>query len=1107
MSVNKKDYTIVARHLLNELISDITGENEGWLFGKRPSDCVMIGMIGADTKEASVIKGEDVDNQKFSKIPSIGIRFRVPCGTKNISFALKGKLFYRSMPSYEDQCRFLIEKYSKTSEGQISSVEDIQNHVLAAAAQDPEFVEPKETLVLTYKSILLQELGEFSLDLDNLTSSSADANYNINALLEKKIDEIVGESIAGKNVSRPVSSFLAKESFAKILASSVTKAMPNWGISIYTEIVDYETYREVMIQLVNDTEETQLPLSYETAVFNGGLSVCCENGFLPISLNAVKHYYADDPVMPAIGNNCAVCQPSKTQLETENTPLYEQKRTVTINKYNQYVEFQKLIEDPVSNLTFICGEMRNKLHEYRSDLSVARRQKPEGYWREFSEEIDAFEREIIRFAKGINLIKNRSDVRLAFELMNRTFALNKKYKGWRMFQIVFIVSELMDMINCEYENTPGFVCNDIKNVDLIYFSTGGGKTETFLGCCMFAGFFDRIRGKENGVTAIIKYPLRLLAAQQLDRVLLLTINANKVKAEYSIGGDDFSVGFFTGSKNTPNKIDDTKKKDIESLTQENRNALYRQIDICPMCKSEMNVFFDEHLWQLRHQCTNESCSYEPPIHIVDDEIYRYSPTFVISTIDKMANIGTSMGFKALFGQATNRCVRHGFINSGTRCGVPGCKCQIERDVERKDPVPTLSIQDEMHLVNQSLGTFDSHYESLIQYYCANLIPQNQRKTIKYIGATATISNFDEHIRNLYNKDAKKFPATVMRENFYSQTDDTDVCRIILGAALYGGSITDSFQKMITQMRIIVSQWIQNAAKKLADLKEMGFTGGISELRQILHYYLIAIVYNNSKNDAGNIRAVLENQGTNALLAENVPDFDIAEISGDVEFKEIKNVMHEIEAVEDKYKAKNVIVATSAISHGVDEDCFNQIFFFGMPNQTSEYIQAYSRVGRAYTGLVFDVFRIIRDRDKSFLKNFYNYHTYKELLIDPVPINRYAKNAIYCTLPGIIAALLYQHYVKKWQAIDVTKAIRDGLLTYEMLRDDVEAIYDCANQSSQLYKGIIEQEVLLIFNAFKNNTSTGVSISDLIRKSSSHRKGPMTNLRDVDVPLEINLKGE
>ena len=412
----------------------------------------------------------------------------------------------------------------------------------------------------------------------------------------------------------------------------------------------------------------------------------------------------------------------------------------------------------------------------------------------------------------------------------------------------------------------------------------------------------------------------------------------------------------------------------------------------------------------------------------------------------------------------------------------------------------------MHLVNQSLGTFDSHYESLISYYCSNLIPKEQRKKIKYIGATATISNFAEHIRNLYNKDAKQFPATVLKENFYSQTSD-DICRIILGAALYGGSITDNLQKMITEMRVIVAQWMENADKKHIFIQSKGFSGSIEDLRVVLQNYLITIVYNNSKSDAGNIRAILENQGNNALLSENIKDFDIAEISGDVEFKEIKNVMHDIEKVDNKFETRNVIVATSAISHGVDEDCFNQIFFFGMPNQTSEYIQAYSRVGRAYTGLVFDIFRIVRDRDKSFLKNFYNYHEYKELLIDPVPINRYAKNAIYCTLPGIVAALLYQYYIQKWYAIDVTRAISNGLITLDSLINDVKSIYDCANQSSQLYKDIIEKEVEKIFNAFKNNTNMDLSIAELIKKSGSRHKGPMTNLRDVDIPLEIDLKGE
>lgn len=1106
MSVNKQDFTIVAQCILDELVNDITGENEDWLFGKKPSDNVMIGMIGADTQDASIIRGDAVDNQKFQTIPSIGLRFRVPASANQVTFVLKGKLFYRVAPSFDDQRKYIIEGYSKETQKEFQTAEAVLEDILECS-KDPKYIEPKRDLVPIYKSLKLCDFGPFVLSFKEPDKSRDEINQQIQNKIKETVDQIRDYSVASKKLSRPISSLLDEQQFTSFVRAAIISVVPNWSISVYIEVQQFADYYEVFMQLVNNTEKTQLPLSYETAIFNGGLLINSEAGFLSFPLNDAKHYYADSPELPAIGNNCAVKKNTETQIETENLPRFEQKRTVTVDEFNQYVEFQRIIEDPISNLTVIFRAMKTRLYQYKDELGVAQKSKSAKYCHDFSEEIGEFEREVNRFENGIKLLQHKADVRKAFVLMNQTFALNKKYKGWRLFQIVFIVSELMDMVNCEYENTPGFVCNDIQNVDLIYFSTGGGKTETFLGCCVFAAFFDRIRGKSNGVTSIIKYPLRLLAAQQLDRVLALTINANIVKEENNIEGDDFSVGFFTGGKNTPNKIDEKKRQDIESMTQEYRNNVYRQIDVCPKCKSSTNVFFDEENWMLRHRCSNPSCLYEPPIYIVDDEIYRYSPTFVISTIDKMANIGTSMGFKALFGQASNRCEKHGFIASGKRCGVPGCRCMVSNNVERKDPVPTLSIQDEMHLVNQSLGTFDSHYESLIQYFCLNLIPKEQQKRIKYIGATATISNYDEHIRNLYNKDAKQFPATVLKENFYSKTSNDDVCRIILGAALYGGSITDNLQKMITQMRIIVAQWMINAEKKLTYVQTKGFAGDEEDLRFILQNYLISIVYNNSKSDAGNIRAILENQGSNALLGEGIQDFDIAEITGDVEFKEIKNVMHDIEQVENKFNTKNVIIATSAISHGVDEDCFNQIYFFGMPNQTSEYIQAYSRVGRAYTGLVFDVFRIIRDRDKSFLKNFYNYHQFKELLIDPVPINRYAKNAIYCTLPGIIAALLYQRYVQKWYAIDVTRAINSGSLSLDVLKKDVESIYDCANQDSQLYKDIIDKEIEKIFNAFKNNTNMDLSIADLIKKSGSRHKGPMTNLRDVDIPLEIDLKGE
>ena len=1105
MKINKNDCTLVAESLKDELIQDITGNNEEWLFGKVPSENVMIGMIDGAMQESSILKGEEVDDKKFKTIPSIGLRFRVPKETNSIKIKINGKLFYRIKPTFTQQLKFLLSQFNGKEGLNVSSKQELLQCIENIKKENKD-AEPRESIVQVNESIMLNDFGLFDFDINDDKKSTENINAQLSKKIADAIDLIRTKSVGYKNTKLLVSELLDESRYDDKILAYQFMAVPNWNFQLYLSVERYEKYNEVLVQLVNFTDKIAKSGSYETAIFNGGLEVQCNEGFKPFHFNATKHYYTDKPELPAIGNNCTINVISNTVIATENIPVYRQHRVLTNDNFVSYIEFNKLINDPIANLSFIHKKMVEKLNSYKLDLTYARNHEIEEYVNGFEKEVNDFEFEINRFKYGIELINNKSDVRKAFELMNRTFALNKNYSGWRMFQIVFIVSELADIINCEYKGTPGFHCNDINNVDLIYFPTGGGKTETFLGCVIFAAFFDRIRGKENGVTSIIKYPLRLLAAQQLDRILFLTINANKIKKEYRIPGDDFSVGFFTGSKNTPNRIDDKKKEEIDISAQKTKNDNYRQIDICPICKKEMNIVFDEDRWVLKHVCSDPNCGFEPPIYIVDDEIYRYTPTFVISTIDKMANIGTSLGFKSLLGQSTTRCTKHGFLSYSGGCSVPKCRCELETDVDRKDPIPTLFIQDEMHLVNESLGTFDSHYESLIQYYCERLVPKEHRKTIKFIGATATISDFEKHIKGLYNKDAKKFPTSIKKENFYSRIDEKEISRIIIGAALYGGSITDSVQKITTLMRIIVSEWILNSSEKILELKKLGFSGNEEDLKSILNYYLIAIIYNNSKNDAGEVYTALENIGNNTLLAHNLPKFDIAEITGDVEFKTIKGVMHDVEASENKYETKNVIIATSAISHGVDEDCFNQIYFFGMPNQTSEYIQAYSRAGRKFTGIVFDIFRIVRDRDKSYLKNFYNFHEYKDLLINPVPINRYAKNAVYSTVPGIVAALLYHCYVKKSRAIDVTKAINNGALTLDLLLQDVLNIYECDSQDSKLYKEIITTEVTKIFNAFKANTNSDIKISDLIKNATTRHKGPMTNLRDVDVPLEVAMKG-
>ena len=331
----------------------------------------------------------------------------------------------------------------------------------------------------------------------------------------------------------------------------------------------------------------------------------------------------------------------------------------------------------------------------------------------------------------------------------------------------------------------------------------------------------------------------------------------------------------------------------------------------------------------------------------------------------------------------------------------------------KDPVPTLFIQDEMHLVKESLGTFDAHYESFANYYAKNLVPEEQRKQIRFIGATATISMYQQHINHLYHMTGRRFPCEYPSmkngEDFYSYTNMNDVTRILLGYAPYGRSITDGMWESVYLMRTILYSLIDDIDGTFENLKKLGFDDSKEKLSDMLYDYWIELVYNNRKDDVGDLANALQNQGNNHLEEKGIPKFNIEQMTSDVDFQTVRKTLFDIQSNRGELESTNILLATSTISHGVDEDSFNIMYFFGMPNNNAEYIQAYSRTGRKYTGIVIDIIRLMRQRDRSYLKNFVVFHQNKDDLVEAVPINRWAKNAIYSTLPGLLAALLMQHY--------------------------------------------------------------------------------------------------
>ena len=201
------------------------------------------------------------------------------------------------------------------------------------------------------------------------------------------------------------------------------------------------------------------------------------------------------------------------------------------------------------------------------------------------------------------------------------------------------------------------------------------------------------------------------------------------------GTEEFSLGYFVGDANTPNKIE---KKNVLKYRTSSQTAMdeERIIDICPFCgKQTVHLKFDEDSYRLVHYCEEAKCPSNGvlPIYMVDYEIYRYLPSAIISTVDKLAILGNNPSFRNILSGASRRCPKHGFTST-TKCMVDREFCNIEasdfEEVEMYDPAPTLFIQDELHLIRESLGTYASHYESFIDYFVKNVSPS--RRPIKTI---------------------------------------------------------------------------------------------------------------------------------------------------------------------------------------------------------------------------------------------------------------------------------------------------------------------------------------------------------------------------------------
>lgn len=860
------------------------------------------------------------------------------------------------------------------------------------------------------------------------------------------------------------------------------------------------------------------------------------SSFEPIDFTRLPEDYRYNRQIPGYGVNCSVEQIDGSDgLVTNCMPTHSQQRYIHKEPDNEAARpvFQQLADDPIP----ILRALRDEMKEYDAgtwEERIDELRKTGGDLKTAQQNREAFREEIERFEDGIDLLVEHDSAKHSFRLMNRTFDHkvlredgSRDYDSWRLFQIVFIVANLRDVV----ARTDDSVESDTREeVSLIWFPTGGGKTEAYLGLMIFNMLFDRLRGKRFGVTSMMRYPLRLLSLQQFQRITELMMYADEIRREESLGGDPFNVGYLTGG--TENKMrdvikDEFGKKAIAYNNQEGNQQKvqqlakrwendelhnvdseeFRVLNRCPKCDGQVGLEVDVDEIQINHVCKNDDCDWgRLPVFVVDNEIYRKLPTLVIGTQDKLAALGYERKFRLLLGHASEECPAHGYTD-GTACTEKYFCTESQHshnELNPVDPVPGIQIQDELHLIKEELGTFESHYWGAMN----KIIEWSGNSPSNIVAATATIEEFENQIKHLYKKDGSLFPAPGpdYRESFYAGEDPEEVQRHFIGLTPWNRSHINSVISIIRAHEETIQNLSRRADQLVADKQYRTLDSG-DELREMLRYYDTAVNYVISKKEGDRINQSVNTQINPDLNATGYEPIEQLSLTGDSSFQAVSGMLDRFEGLADdpsmRDETEDLIIATSTISHGVDLDVLNFMLFFGMPRRTAEYIQSSSRVGRKYPGIVIDCFHPIRERDRSHFHYFDKYHEYQDRLVEPVPVNRRAKFSIQRTLPGMFMALILQHYYGEidakygspYMTRSVAKAHSNGLLTQQKLMDDLHEIYSDWN-GENVFKDEISHRIETYLTGIDKQQKKFVS------DSLPDGNRPMWSLRDVDVPVNI-----
>jgi hypothetical protein len=828
----------------------------------------------------------------------------------------------------------------------------------------------------------------------------------------------------------------------------------------------------------------------------------------PIEILPVPQDYQYDRRVWAVGHNTSVvADRAAGTVRTAALAVFEQPRIMTREVVP--AKFSALASDPFQTLDAIYQAMC----EYGTDwqdrvLTANALNLDEASLAECRRDYAGFADEIRRFACGIAALKADERLLRAFQAANRVFGkLASGYESWRLFQLVYIVTQLPALAireNFVEGQYPVGVKREWKDVldwgDVLWFRTGGGKTEAYLGLACCAMLYDRLRGKRFGMTAWLRFPLRMLSIQQLQRAMRVIWETEqerqRVLGEEASLSAPIRLGYFVGSTTTPNSL---TAEYLSNLTTPESLEWVRAVPDCPACggRGTVKVKADVQAIRFRHLCA--SCNAELPLDVSDDEVYRHLPTLVLGTIDKMATVGQQPKFGLLWGGAKWKCPEHGY-GFGDWCSAFGCKVDKKqrRTVKPYDPAPSLHIQDELHLLQEELGAFAGHYETLIRY-CEKKVGGLPSKVI---AATATIEGFENQVRHLYGvKDARRFPGRGYdrMRSFYAEPDRDEMsqpktARIFVAFKSPSLSPADASAFCTEILHTEIGGLFKDPHLALAFLHDAKTADDVAAL---LRHYTTTLNYVGSLAKGSRVRQALEEVASK--VRPGARDLNIEYHSSRSSSAEVADVVHRVESPPewDNESFLDALVATSMISHGVDLERVNLMTMDGVPEETAEYIQASSRSGRRHVGLVVVVLSGFSLRANSIYHRFIEYHQHLDRMVSPVPVNRFAKYAAQRTLPGIVLGVVYGVHTAqtgssklnmRTEVVDLMEGMGPGFV------DEVKKAYSLGEgvYDARLEKAlgdVLERQLGVVQMSIRNSTEK--KVKDAVRPA------PMTSLRDVE----------